>query len=111
MAGLFNFVENTGSNDQLDYDSFFITDQWMGDAYEVLRNGGSINPIVESIEEMIYQSLETDTDSKIGIYGNLDDTRMAVDSTGEIYEAVKLDETQTPGIDNIETMLETATAQ
>jgi len=111
MAGLFNFVENTGSNEQLDYDSFFITDQWMDDAYQLLRNGGSIDPIVEPIEEMIYQSLETDTDSKIGIYGNLDDTRMAVDSTGEIYEAVKLDETQTPGIDNIETLLETATAR
>lgn len=84
--------------------NLFITDEWMDDAYEVLRNGGSIQPITEPIEEIIYNQRTDGTDQTIGIYGTLDDTRDAVSSNEEIYEAV-MHKPEPQSIDDIETML------
>jgi hypothetical protein len=80
----------------------------MDDAYNVLRNGGSIDPIVEPIEEVLYNAPELEENTNIGIYGTLDDTRITVTSDEEIYETVMYDETTTPGIEEIESMLGTA---
>lgn len=105
MSGLFNFVENKVGNRQLDYESFFFTDEWMDDAYQILRNGGSINPIVEPIEEIISQASKKESEGKNGIYGNLNDTRTLNDKTGKIYETVMYNPNQTPGTNEIENML------
>ncbi len=107
MAGLVNFVDNRVSNNELNYDKNFITDEWMNEAYQVLRNGGSIQPITEPIEEMIYNNIKAEEPDFIGIYGTLDDTRIAVDSGDEIYQKVMY-EPEPQNIDNIESMLETA---
>jgi hypothetical protein len=109
MGALMIFAATNEMGDN--FDQFFITDEWMDEAYEALRNGGSIDPIVEPIEEVLYNAPELEENTKIGIYGSLDDTRIAVTSDEEIYETVMYDDTTTPGIDDIETLLETATAQ
>lgn len=44
---------------------------------------------------------------KVGIYGNLDDTRIAISSNEEIYDKVMKD-SQPQGIGDIESMLEAA---
>lgn len=108
MTALANFVTKGGEFEIREERNgrIFITDEWMDDAYEVLRNGGSIEPIVEPIEEVIYKQRTQQKDQDIGIYGTLDDTRIAVTSDEEIYETVNYDETQTPGIEEIESMLE-----
>lgn len=87
--------------------NLFATDEWMDEAYEILRNGGSIQPITEPIEEIIYNQRTDGTDQTIGIYGSLDDTRIAASSGDEIYEKVMID-SQPQSIEDIENMLEAA---
>lgn len=105
MAGIIGFAltNSTGEN----FDQMFITDEWMNEAYEVLRNGGTIQPITEPIEEMIYNNVKAEEPDNIGIYGSLDDTRIAVSSNEEIYESV-MHEPEPQSIEDIESMLETA---
>lgn len=103
MSGLMLFAQN--ENLENVYEDLFMTDEWMDDAYQILRNGGSINPIVEPIEEIISQASKKESEGKNGIYGTLDDTRTLNDETGEIYEAVMYEANQTPGIEEIENML------
>jgi hypothetical protein len=88
------------------YDSFFMTDRWMDEAYQVLRDGGSIEPITDPIEEITAKASEDGFQDKVGIYGTLDDTRIAVTSNEEVYDAVMYDPDQAPGITEIENMLE-----
>jgi len=107
MVGLINFVEKKGSNRQVNYDKLFMTDEWMNEAYEVLRNGGSIDPIVEPIEEIIYNNIQAEEPENLCIYGTLDDTRIAVSSGDEIYEKV-MKQPEPQNIENIERLLETA---
>ena len=93
------------SNLQEKYDSFFITDEWMNEAYQVLRNGGPIQPITQPIEEIISKASENEFQDKVGVYGTLDDTRIAVTDNKELYETVMYNPNQAPGIEEIENML------
>jgi hypothetical protein len=88
-----------------EYGNMFITDEWMNDAYQVLRNGGSIQPITEPIEELFYNHQTNGRDDDIGIYGTLDDTRIAVTDNQELYKTVMYNPNQSPGINEIENML------
>lgn len=108
-AGLYHFVSK-GANVEMQGEEpegrVFITDEWMNDAYQVLRNGGSIQPITDPIEEVFYNHQTNSKDQDIGIYGTLDDTRIAVTDKEEVYDAVMYDPDQAPGIPEIENMLE-----
>lgn len=105
LEALIGFVgtNKTGEN----FDQFFATDEWMNDAYNLLRNGGSIDSITEPLEEITYKAAQREDNSNIGIYGTLDDTRIAVDSGNEIYEKV-MEQPEPQSIEDIETMLEAA---
>jgi hypothetical protein len=105
MGALMEFSATNEMGDN--FDQFFITDEWMDEAYEVLRNGGSIQPITEPIEELLYNAPQLQEENEIGIYGTLDDTRIAVDSGDEVYEKV-MRNSEPQGIDDIESMLEVA---
>ena len=85
--------------------NLFMTDEWMNDVYQLLRDGGSIQPITEPVEDMIYERETNGQDNIVGIYGTLDDTRIAVTDNEEVYETVMYDPDQAPGIDEIENML------
>ena len=82
-----------------------MTDKWLDEAYGILRNGGSIQPITEPVEDMIYERETNGQDNIVGIYGTLDDTRIAVTDNEEVYKTVMYDPNQAPGIEEIENML------
>ncbi|KAB7514595.1 hypothetical protein DM867_05605 [Halosegnis rubeus] len=108
LAGLYHFVSK-GADVEIQGKEpegrVFMTDEWMNEAYQVLRNGGSIQPITNPIEELFYNHQTNGRDDDIGIYGTLDDTRIAVTDNEEVYETVMYDPNQAPGIEEIENML------
>ena len=85
--------------------NLFMTDEWMNDVYQLLRDGGSIQPITEPVEDMIYERETNGENNIVGIYGTLDDTRIAVTDNEELYETVMYEANQAPGIEEIENML------
>ena len=108
MAGLTSFVTKGARFDIENEErqgNLFMTDEWMNDAYQLLRDGGSIQPITEPVEDMIYERETNGQDNIVGIYGTLDDTRIAVTDNEEVYETVMYDPNQAPGIEEIENML------
>lgn len=108
MIGLSNFVTK-GSRFEIGQKDanggIFMTDEWLDEAYGILRNGGSIQPITDPIEEAIYEHRTQDEANNVGIYGTIDDTRIAVTDNQEIYETVNYDPDQALGIKEIENML------
>ena len=107
IIGLSNFVTK-GSSFNIEGESkgeIFMTDEWLDEAYGILREGGSIQPITDPIEELFYNHQTNGRDDDIGIYGTLDDTRIAVTDNQELYETVMYNPDQAPGTNEIEKML------
>ena len=71
------------------WDRVFITDPWMDDAYEHIREGGDIDPILDEIEELVFGQIESE--EYVGLYGTLDDSRMAAgEDLVDLYNDVML---------------------
>ena len=108
MIGLSNFVTK-GSRFEIGQEDakggIFMTDEWLDEAYGILRNGGSIDPITDPIEEAIYEHRTQTEANNVGIYGTLDDTRIAVTDNEKVYETVMYNLNQAPGTEEIENML------
>ena len=88
----------------------FMTEKWLDSAYQHIRDGGKIDPILDPIEEMIDYRLQNE-EQYAGIYGSsLDDTRIvAGDDLGNLYEETMVNEGNVTA-SQIENMLEGQTA-
>lgn len=115
MASMLNFVTKGAILNKEREDGvvqLFMTDEWMEDGFEVLRNGGSTRPIEQPIEEGLSDDIYDigtkigDQEIYVGIYGDLDDTRMLITENEELYNTVMFDQYTTPGIEEIEEMVE-----
>lgn len=85
----------------------FITDEWLDDAYEHIRNDGAIDPILEPIEEAVEDQIETG--EYAGIYGTLDDTRTVAGELDDVYHDV-MREPEVMTTEKVESMLESGAA-
>lgn len=85
----------------------FITDEWLDDAYDHIRDDGAIDPVCEPLEHLVYGQLETG--EYTGIYGTLDDTRLAAGELDSLYEHV-MEDTSVMTTDRVEDRLEGTSA-
>ena len=88
----------------------FITEEWLGDAYSHIREGGKIDPILNPLEEIVDYQVENE--QMVGIYGSgLDDTRIAAgerEEMDDLYDEVMVSEGNVSA-SQIENMLEAQT--
>lgn len=88
----------------------FANEDWLDAAYDHIREGGKIDPILEPFEELVDHQVQGE-DKYIGIYGaegdsGLDDTRLAAgDDLGSVYDKV-MEQPGNVSASQIEDMLE-----
>lgn len=84
----------------LDGGPVFMTDHWMDEAYEHIRNDGDFQTIIEPIEQLYYAQEQTGGKEKqeiAGLYGSLEEPRLVAGQQDALQE-LQQDVMQDPDI-------------